>query len=400
MKKQHIDEILTSDRIQFNEDMPSNTSWHGNTKLSLESNSENSFYEKSRNTLVQNKQQKGDKSTKLLIRCLDDIQEKSIEWLWKNWLPLGQLTMLAGAGGCGKTNLMMSLAAAITIGGKFPDGTDCEKSGKVVIYSTEDCAADTLKPRLMSYNADSSKVQIIDGVRINGSAHQFSIDNIDLLNGYARNNPDLRLLIIDPIVTLIAGDINKATDVRNTLDRLRRFAEDYNCAVVCITHFAKNKAGTPVVERVLGSQAFSAQVRMVWCAVKAEKEDICYLSRIKMNNIKNDHINMKYKIESEVVGDNIQTSKTIWLEPEQGYIGDIFNKFECSEDGIKKITEKEKAKQFLQELLSENDSVHSKKVEELCDEARIHKRSLDRASLELKIIKFKEGDLWYWKLPK
>ena len=43
---------------------------------------------------------------------MNDIPALPILWLWPGWLPLGKMTILAGAGGCGKTNL--SLASLYT----------------------------------------------------------------------------------------------------------------------------------------------------------------------------------------------------------------------------------------------------------------------------------------------
>ncbi|WP_257223686.1 MULTISPECIES: AAA family ATPase, partial [unclassified Acinetobacter] len=74
----------------------------------------------------------------LQIVNMATIQAQAINWLWSGWLPLGKLTILAGAGGCGKTNLLLALIATITTNGIFPDGSKCTDTGKVLIYSTED----------------------------------------------------------------------------------------------------------------------------------------------------------------------------------------------------------------------------------------------------------------------
>lgn len=43
-----------------------------------------------------------------------------------------KFTVLAGAGGCGKTNLAIALAAIITSGGVFPDGTHSEEKVRLL----------------------------------------------------------------------------------------------------------------------------------------------------------------------------------------------------------------------------------------------------------------------------
>ena len=51
------------------------------------------------------------------------------------------------------------------------------------------------------------------------------------------------LLIIDPIVSAVAGDMHRANDVRRSLQAVVDFAEVHACAVIGITHFAKGGAG-------------------------------------------------------------------------------------------------------------------------------------------------------------
>lgn len=77
-----------------------------------------------------------------------DIPVEKIQWIWPGWLPRGKLSILAGAGGCGKTTLSISLAATLSRGGDWPDGSKSETAGNVVIWSGEDGIADTIIPRL------------------------------------------------------------------------------------------------------------------------------------------------------------------------------------------------------------------------------------------------------------
>lgn len=75
----------------------------------------------------------------------------------------GKLHILAGAGGTGKTTLLIGLIATITTGGRWPDGSRCSEPGNALIWSSEDDPADTLIPRLTAAGADMSRVYIIQG---------------------------------------------------------------------------------------------------------------------------------------------------------------------------------------------------------------------------------------------
>ena len=97
------------------------------------------------------------------LTCANEIKPKPIDWLWDGWLARGKLEVLSGIAGTGKTTLAISLAATVSIGGKFPDGTR-SPIGSVLIWSGEDSAKDTLVPRFMAAGADLSKIHFIGDV--------------------------------------------------------------------------------------------------------------------------------------------------------------------------------------------------------------------------------------------
>ena len=59
----------------------------------------------------------------ILVRG-DDLHVEPIRWLWDGWLARGKLHMLAGAPGTGKSTIALTLAAVVTAGGRWPDGTN------------------------------------------------------------------------------------------------------------------------------------------------------------------------------------------------------------------------------------------------------------------------------------
>jgi len=71
------------------------------------------------------------------------IKPESISWIWNDWLARGKIHILAGMAGTGKTTLSLSIAATISNGGFFADGSKAE-IGNVIIWSGEDDAASTM----------------------------------------------------------------------------------------------------------------------------------------------------------------------------------------------------------------------------------------------------------------
>lgn len=142
-----------------------------------------------------------------------DIPVEKIQWIWPGWLPRAKLSILAGAGGCGKTTLAISLAARLSKGDAWPDGSKCEAAGNVIIWSGEDGIADTIIPRLTAADADLNRVHIIEGLRDqSGNRRQFDpAANFALLNEAATRINGVSLLIFDPLINLIRGTCTEQT---------------------------------------------------------------------------------------------------------------------------------------------------------------------------------------------
>lgn len=332
----------------------------------------------------------------------NDVQAKPIQWLWQDWLPLGKLTILAGAGGSGKTNILLNLIAIITNGGKFPDGSQCTEQGGILIFSTEDDIADTLKPRLMANGARLENIGFITG-RMDDKGELMPFDaseDLPLIFDYAQGR-NIKLLMIDPIVNAVGKDINKANDVRNSLQILVDFAQDFNCAVVGITHFSKGTQGTSPAERVIGSQAFTALSRMTWVAVRPEEDGKpCVLTRAK-SNISSLDGGFNYMIEPCTV-ENIPTTKIVWGEYQKGQARKLLNLTEKSNnDEEEKSSLLDEAKAFLVELLREHQEMKSSEVQQLAKEADITTITLRRAREVVCDRPYKKSDgFWYWRLKQ
>ena len=82
-----------------------------------------------------------------LVQC-STIEAKPITWIWSGFIPQNKLTLLAGAGGTGKSTLAFNFAATVSNAGMWPDGSRCNAAGNVLIWSSEDDASDTVLPRL------------------------------------------------------------------------------------------------------------------------------------------------------------------------------------------------------------------------------------------------------------
>lgn len=343
------------------------------------------------------------RAASVTLVCASEVKERPIHWLWPGWLARGKLTILAGSAGTGKTTLALGIASTVTTAGRWPDGVACTGRGNVLVWSSEDDPADTLKPRLMACGAEVSRVFFVQAVTDEyGNAMPFDpARDIPTLHEAVNAIGGASMLIVDPIVSAIAGDMHKANDVRRGLQSLVDFAEDHDCAVLGISHFSKGSAGSTPQDRVIGSQAFGALARTVLVAAKPEGEEARVLARAK-SNIGLDDGGVSYYIEACTLDSGIETTKVAWGGTIEGSARDILGSVEASdEDGQ---TEQSDAEQFLRDLLSDGP-VPAKVVRGESSDAGYSWATIRRAQKTTGVEAYREGtgigskSAWYWRLP-
>ena len=204
----------------------------------------------------------------LLVRG-DQLIPEAVNWLWPGWLAAGKMHILGGQAGTAKTTLAMALGAILTRGGRWPDGVTARCAGDVVIWSGEDDPSDTLAPRLIAAGADMTRVHIISGMVEKSKPRSFDpASDMELLAAALRKIGNVRLLIVDPIVSAITGDSHKNSETRRGLQPLVDLAASIKCALLGITHFSKGTQGREPIDRITGSLAFAALARIVMVCAK------------------------------------------------------------------------------------------------------------------------------------
>jgi len=328
------------------------------------------------------------------------VPPKAIEWLWRGYLPKGKLILLAAIGGVGKSTISCNWASTVSTAGYWPDGSRCDTPRNVLIWSSEDDPNDTIAPRLIAAGADLSRCHFIQGPKDeNGVGRSFdpATDMDELRQAVARLN-GVSLFIIDPLINAVTGDMNKANDVRRSLQSIVDFASDMNCAVLGISHFGKNTQGRQSAERILGSAAFKDYSRTALVAVQDEESGACALARAK-TNLASNMGGFAYQLEPCTIFNGIETIRVVWGEALKGSARSILGRFESDdkEDG-KKLSD---AKQFLIETLS-NGPVPAKELLEHAHETYgITASTLRRASEALSITprKLAMNGGWVWEFP-
>ena len=333
----------------------------------------------------------------------DAIVPERVEWLWDGWLACGKLQLIGGQPGTGKTTIALALAATLTTGGRWPDGTEAVR-GSVVIWSGEDDPTDTLAPRLLAAGADMSRVHFIVGMRQGGERYSFDpARDCAELGAALAGIADVRLLVIDPIVSAITGDSHKNAEVRRGLAPLVDLAQQHRCALLGITHFSKGTAGREPVERITGSLAFGALARLVMVTAKSEATHdnpaARFLARAK-SNIGPDGGGFVYDLQQrELQGyPGIVASSVQWGAALEGSARELLADAEHREDSHDAAMD---ASGFLREFL-EHGPRAAKEIFAEASSAGFSKDAMHRAKRKIGAVAMKQGMAggWAWRLPR
>jgi putative DNA primase/helicase len=339
------------------------------------------------------------------ITCAADIKPVSVSWLWDGWLARGKMHIFAGQAGTGKTTIALALAATVSKGGRFPDGTK-SPVGDVMIWSGEDSPEDTLVPRLIASGADMSRVHFVGDVRHGDAIRSFDpATDIQALTDAATRIGDVSMLIVDPVVSAVQGDSHKNGEVRRALQPLVDFGEKLGCAVLGISHFSKGTNGKDPLERVSGSLAFGALARIVLATAKTtEGESTKRIFCRAKSNIGADHGGYEYDLEQIELATckGLFASYAVWGAAVEGSARELLAELEPDNDdgggvGVDGVTA------WLQTLLKEEGGkLDRRDVMKAANAMGYKERTVHRAREKLGIVVEQNGfgkdkrSIWTW----
>ena len=332
--------------------------------------------------------------TAVITRRADQIEARAISWLWPHRFALGKLSIIAGDPGGGKSQLTLDMAARITRGTSWPDGTAAPQ-GSVVIISAEDDPEDTIVPRLIAAVADLSRIHIFDAVRESNDAGTSADRSLSLARDLelleAKLPVDCTMVVIDPISAYLGGaDGNSNAELRELLAPLAKLAQRRGLAVVAVTHLNKMDRVRSAY-RVTGSIAFTAAARAVYVVAKDQDDPKRRLLLPLKNNLGDDESGLAYRI-----GQTTENVPYLVWEPDPVTVptDDALSYDDGERNG------REVAQEFLLTLLA-NGPIEAKAAESEARAAGISPKCLRSARERLGIQPKKTEFLgpWTWALP-
>jgi hypothetical protein len=343
----------------------------------------------------------GEENVVVEITKGSDVTPVAVRWLWKGWLAFRKLEILAGAKGTLKTTIAITWAACVTAAGNWPDGTKAEK-GDVLIWSGEDDFDDTILPRFLAAGGDPNHLYYVNDAYVDGKRRPFDpARDMDKLIEAAKAIPNLVLVIIDSVVSVVTGDSHKNAETRRGLAPLRYFASETNCCVLGLTHFTKNTRGNDPIERITGSLAFGALPRVAMVTAKPIAADLKHRIVRAASNIGPDGGGFEYSAYQQPLPEynNLPAQRIAWGDWLEGSALDLLNDVELpkSDETAPRLSA---AAQFLKTVLAEGPMPVARLREE-ADAAGHSWITVRRAQDELGITSEKDGFSvgWAWRLP-
>ncbi|MBS0262781.1 MAG: AAA family ATPase, partial [Planctomycetes bacterium] len=200
------------------------------------------------------------------------VDEDDQAWFWPGMMSRGDLIVIQGESGVGKSYLVLDMIARVTRGTPFPTvpGTESlplapQESGKVVLITRHDHIKRVSK-RLSILGADQSQIHVegyisrmlADHTELDGRVFDLKLD-LPKLRQELQDLPSIKLVVFDPLCDFCQGP----AEVAQILSELRQLAWTFDIPVV-VTLPAQVRFDTAGALKVT-SRYRTEQARAVWC---------------------------------------------------------------------------------------------------------------------------------------
>ena len=306
---------------------------------------------------------------------MQDVEVEEVKWLIYPFIPYGKITIIQGDPGEGKTTLVLQIIARLTKGESIVN-EEAKEPINVIYQTAEDGLADTIKPRLLSADADCSKVLVIDD-----KDTPLTMRDVRLEQAIVETNA--KLVVLDPIQGFLGADVDmhRANEIRPVMKHISELAEKYKCAIILIGHMNKSSIGKSAY-RGLGSIDFQAAARSVLIVGRIKDEP---------------EIRVVCQTKSSLAPE--AKSLAFRLSEENGFewIGDYDVTADDLLSGSAKGKKKQMAMEFLENTLADGQMPYTELLE-LAKQKGISEKTLRNAKDELGIKAKRANNQWYWCL--
>lgn len=301
------------------------------------------------------------------------IERQAVEWLWREHIPWGKLSLIAGWPEKGKSMLMARIAA------------DISQEYPVIMSMYEDDAADTTIPRLEAAGAN------VDNV------HLWDEDDLRFPHDLAALRDEIYELgvaavFMDPAASHTSRSIYNATAIREAFGPLKRLANETEAAFILTHHIVKrvDLKADPLAAVGGAGGGLGALVRVAYLfGDSPDDEDERCLVQLKCN-IAGPRPGLKFEMDTLELDDEVEAGFLEVRGTHQYTPSKVFTAKPSA--NLEKV---ESCAEWLVANLREGP-MPSAKLLEACGEAGFTKRMVNRVVVMMEI----ESSKGKWKLPE
>ena len=192
---------------------------------------------------------------KFTARKASEVKDDEIKYLWKPYILRGDVTIMAAAGGTGKTFALCGIAAELT-NGRYPLNPFEKFDPMSVLFISAEDPDFILRERMHRAGADLDRVFILDAknsarLKLSDGFGQPCLSDLETL--IEKHKPDL--VVIDPMHAFIGSSVKMTEQsvIRPFMQALASLAKKHNCAIVDVAHVSKRPAGSNANDAILGA---------------------------------------------------------------------------------------------------------------------------------------------------
>lgn len=344
----------------------------------------------------------------LELGTLEGIVPEAVRHRPGDVLLRGELQLVGGGLGLGKTRILLESLAATTRGKAWPYGEEAEDPGDVFYVGHEDDARKVIRPVVVeALGGDPARFHRITGLVEQTSKGErtgmFVLTPAGLRAlrvGMRRYRP--KMIVIDPITGHLGGstDSYKDAEVRAALQPLADLAHDFDCAIIGNAHLNKDQQ-QQVLYRIGGAAAFAAVARAVFFVVKDPEEPQRRALFLEKTNLTTPREALGFSIVGHQVTPEIDVGIPAWdTEPVTFTLEDAFKALLPGE--AKREPERQQVLRTI--LAATRGRVLVREAFRAGEAMGVRSRTLKRAKGELGVASrregFGKGSRIYWICPE
>lgn len=351
------------------------------------------------------KYNEAEEKREIQVLNMSEVVEEEVDWIWPGRLPRGELVILEGDPGVGKSFLAQWIGCKIADGKHLP--TEYKSTGfkaiqgRVLYFDLENDAARVTKKRLVANGLKNMK----DFYQV---AAPLSIDDdedtelmYDVIN---KIKPTL--VVFDTLNNYIGrADIHNSKEATQALTPFSQIARKFDCTVIVLRHLTKNSTNTSALYRGQGSIAQTGVARIVLSVGRIddfsddEEDDTRYVGMaVTKNNLAHMGETMVYHIQYEKgakggydANAHLHYDKYIDLNADDLLGSDKKGKSGGKDNGDKQAVAN--AESFILDNLKDGKKVKFSVLIDKAEEVSISHKELRIAAKKLKVTK--DGGRWY-----